>query len=198
MVAAKKTTDATEKKAAQHAKAPAHDHAHAAAHSKADEKTAVAKQTDEVSKKPKKEKKAKPQKPVANRTGTKKTGKDQKKLTKLQQKIKAKAKHNFRRRIGNKGTHNVTDKKWDKWRKARGIDIQRKQNYGIIPDSGYRTPRAIRGLHPSGLKEVQVHNVAQAQLATTDTVVRIAAVVGMKKRKEILKVCQSKKIRVVN
>jgi len=147
---------------------------------------------------PKKEKKPKPAKPVAKRKGAAKTGKDKKELIKRQNKIKNKARHNFRRRIGNRWTHNVTDKKWDKWRKPRGIDIQRKQNYGIIPDSGYRTPREIRGLHPSGFKEVLVHNPKQATLATGDVVVRIAAAVGLKKRKEIVQTLNDKKIRIVN
>ncbi|MFH0954937.1 MAG: eL32 family ribosomal protein [Candidatus Micrarchaeota archaeon] len=180
----------------------------AVSHSKAEEKAeqpktidskpSAQKEAGQAGQKPKKEKKAKPLKPKSRRTGTAVTGKAKKTLIKVQDQIKNKARHNFRRRIGNRWTHNITGKKWDKWRKARGIDIQRKQEYGLIPDSGYRTPANIRGLHPSGLKELMVHNAKQAQLASNDVVVRIARTVGKKKRKEILTVCQAKKVRVVN
>ena len=49
----------------------------------------------------------------------------------------------------------------DSWRKARGIDSQtrKKTKTGVrSPSVGYRSPKKIRGLHPSGYKEVRINN----------------------------------------
>jgi large subunit ribosomal protein L32e len=50
----------------------------------------------------------------------------------------------------------------DPWRKARGIDSQtrKKTKSGVkSPNVGYRTPKKVRGLHPSGYKEVRVSSI---------------------------------------
>jgi len=51
---------------------------------------------------------------------------------------------------------------------------------------GYRTPKAVRGLHPSGFKEVLVHNVNELREINPDIEgARIASTVGYKKRIDI-------------
>ena len=50
----------------------------------------------------------------------------------------------------------------DSWRKARGIDSQtrKKTKTGVkSPSVGYRGPKKVRGLHPSGYIEVRVHSI---------------------------------------
>ena len=50
----------------------------------------------------------------------------------------------------------------DSWRKARGIDSQtrKKTKAGVkSPSVGYRGPKKVRGLHPSGYEEVRVNNI---------------------------------------
>ena len=52
------------------------------------------------------------------------------------------------------------------WRKARGIDskTRRKMKSGVkSPSSGYRGPRLVRGLHPSGFFEARIENEKQIE-----------------------------------
>ncbi|MGB9630758.1 MAG: eL32 family ribosomal protein, partial [Candidatus Methanodesulfokora sp.] len=47
------------------------------------------------------------------------------------------------------------------WRKPRGIDNKQRlklKSRPKLPGKGYKNPDEIRGLHPSGLKPIIVHN----------------------------------------
>ncbi len=72
------------------------------------------------------------------------------------------------------------------WRRSRGIDskVRRKKKGRITsPNIGYRTPKKVRNLHPSGFKEVVVHNITE--LERTDPrkqVIKIAHSIGRHKR----------------
>jgi large subunit ribosomal protein L32e len=72
------------------------------------------------------------------------------------------------------------------WRKPKGIDNKmRLQQSGWPPlvKIGYRTPKAARGLHPSGKLEKLVHNVAELNGVDPKVyAVRIARTVGARKR----------------
>jgi large subunit ribosomal protein L32e len=66
-------------------------------------------------------------------------------------------------------------------------------------EAGYRSPRAARGLHPSGFEEVRVHNVDDLEGVDPATqAVRIASTVGGRKRERIEDVCEDREIRVLN
>jgi len=86
------------------------------------------------------------------------------------------------------------------WRKPRGIDspkrIERKEK-GRVVKIGYRTPKLIRGLHPSGFPEVIVHNPSELE-GLKDVVIRIGRTVGRKKRMEIVKRAEELGLRVIN
>lgn len=90
----------------------------------------------------------------------------------------------------------------EKWRKPRGRDSKlrvRKRGKGKMVDIGYRVPRNIRGLHPSGLVEVMINNVAGLDgIDANKQAVRIASSVGRRKREQILKKAGELKIRVLN
>ncbi|WP_224268255.1 50S ribosomal protein L32e [Haloprofundus salinisoli] len=90
----------------------------------------------------------------------------------------------------------------ESWRKPRGgLSKQRRgiKGKGPMVESGYRTPKAARGLHPSGFEEVHVHNVDDLEGVDGDTqAVRIASKVGARKRERIEDVCEDREIRVLN
>ena len=53
-----------------------------------------------------------------------------------------------------------------KWRRPRGKTSKMRRYEAGKPDMpaiGYRTPRAIRDLHPSGFKDVLVHNMQELE-----------------------------------
>jgi len=89
----------------------------------------------------------------------------------------------------------------NKWRYPRGKQSKlRRHNKarGFIPSSGYGSAKAIRGLHPSGLKEMIIHNVDELAKVTEGFCVRIAGTVGNRKRLIIQKKSEELKLKVLN
>lgn len=90
----------------------------------------------------------------------------------------------------------------DRWRRPRGIDNKKrikKRSAGARPKIGYKNPESIRGLHPSGKREVLVSNVKEIEALNPELhVIRIRASVGKKKRREILEKAKEMGIRVLN
>lgn len=90
----------------------------------------------------------------------------------------------------------------EKWRRPRGRDSKlrlRISGKGSLVSVGYRVPKAIRGLHPSGLAEVLVKNLADLKkIDATRQAIRIASSVGRRKREQILKRAEELKIKVLN
>jgi large subunit ribosomal protein L32e len=90
----------------------------------------------------------------------------------------------------------------DRWRKVRGIDSytrQKKKGRIAMVESGYRTPKAIRHLHPSLFKEVLVHRPADLEGLDADIhAVRIGGSVGGRKRQLILAEADAKLLHVLN
>jgi large subunit ribosomal protein L32e len=94
------------------------------------------------------------------------------------------------------------DRLAENWRKPKGKDNKmRKQKSGMpaLVKVGYRSPKAARGLHPSGYRDNLIHNTAE--LATLDPKVdaaRIAHTVGKKKRIEIINKAREHGIKLLN
>ena len=90
----------------------------------------------------------------------------------------------------------------ENWRRPRGLDskMRRKiKGWPKTPEIGYRGPKKVRGLHPSGLKEVLVYNPEQLDEINPETqAIRIAHTVGARKRMEIVAKAVSKNIRILN
>ncbi len=90
----------------------------------------------------------------------------------------------------------------DEWRKPQGGQSKLRRHFGYrwnIPSVGYRGPREVRGLHPSGFQEILVHNERQLEgLDPAKQAVRIAHDVGARKRELIEKACDDKGLRVLN
>jgi len=90
----------------------------------------------------------------------------------------------------------------ESWRAPRGgLSKQRRgfKSRGPKVAPGFKSPKAARGLHPSGFEEVRVHNTDDLEGVDGDTqAVRIASKVGGRKRERIEEVCEDEEIRVLN
>ncbi|MBI5252791.1 MAG: 50S ribosomal protein L32e [Euryarchaeota archaeon] len=89
----------------------------------------------------------------------------------------------------------------DKWRKPRGRHHKmRKYIGGKLPSPaiGHATKAEFRGLHPSGYKEVLVHNPKDLEgIDKEKQAVRISGRVGKRKREIILKEAEKLKLKVL-
>ena len=98
--------------------------------------------------------------------------------------------HNFAR-IAKKG-----------WRRPRGKDSRQRRREkckGARPGPGYRQPRLIRNLHPSGFMDMLVYRPLDIEtLDPKKHGLRIAACVGERKRVEIIKSAEAKGFHVFN
>lgn len=84
-----------------------------------------------------------------------------------------------------------------KWRKPKGhqskIRLRRRGHQGM-PEVGYGSPKAVRGLNKEGLREVIVKNVADLKNIQSGDIAVIGGTVGGRKRLDIL--TESKKLKV--
>jgi len=104
--------------------------------------------------------------------------------------VRKKKRPMFRGRFGNRSIRNIADKKWQRWRVPRGEDIHFRQEDGLVPNCGYRTPLSIRFVHPSGFREQLVRNVREIEALEArkaSVAGRIMGNVGRKKRAEMLR-----------
>ncbi len=90
----------------------------------------------------------------------------------------------------------------ENWRRPRGLDHKVRLKYNGWPpgvEAGYRGPKAARGLHACGLREVLVYNPEGLQGLDPETeVIRIGHTVGKRKRARIVAEAKKKRIRVLN
>ncbi|MFX0032155.1 MAG: 50S ribosomal protein L32e [Candidatus Hodarchaeota archaeon] len=90
----------------------------------------------------------------------------------------------------------------DSWRKARGIDSQtrKKKKSGVkSPSVGYRGPKKVRGLHPSGFEEVLIFNVNDIKgLSNKKHAVKISGKLGAKKRIALVDYAQNRGFKILN
>ncbi|MFX1274798.1 MAG: 50S ribosomal protein L32e [Promethearchaeota archaeon] len=90
----------------------------------------------------------------------------------------------------------------DSWRKARGIDSQtrKKTKTGVkSPSVGYRGPKKVRGLHPSGYEEVNVETIKDLDnLNKKKQAVKISNNLGGKKRILLIDYARRRGFKVLN
>jgi large subunit ribosomal protein L32e len=88
------------------------------------------------------------------------------------------------------------------WRKPRGLDSKMRKKVKGWPKSvkvGYRGPKKLRGLHPSGYAEVLIRTVDDVNKVDPKTqAIRIAHTVGAKKRVEISARATEREIHILN
>jgi len=88
----------------------------------------------------------------------------------------------------------------EKWRRPRGKHNKvRKYIGGKLPRPLIGFKKKIRGLHPSGYREVLVSNVSELENLDKDTqAVRISGKVGGRKRQLIMEETKKLKLKVLN
>ncbi|MEM0381947.1 MAG: 50S ribosomal protein L32e [Nitrososphaerota archaeon] len=90
----------------------------------------------------------------------------------------------------------------EKWRKPRGKDSKmrlQKRGWPPLVKVGYRSPRKYRGLHPSGYREVLVHNITELEgLDPKVHAVRLAGSLGARSRLRIYEKATSMGLKVLN
>lgn len=114
----------------------------------------------------------------------------------------------LRKALDRKRPEFIRDESWrykrlkEAWRKPKGIDNKMRlqvKGWPKLVKVGYRGPKAVRDLHPSGLRDVLIHNVKELErLDPKRDGARIASEVGRKKRLEILSRAKKLGIRVFN
>lgn len=105
----------------------------------------------------------------------------------------------FRGRFGVRSVRRSSIKKFDKWRVPRGIDIKWEKGDGTKVTIGYRNPKEIRGVHPSGYREVLVSTVKDLDKVNKELqAIRIRGTVSKKKKAIIRAEAERKGIKVLN
>lgn len=93
-------------------------------------------------------------------------------------------------------------RKKDSWRKPHGIHNKiRKRLKGkpAMVETGYGSPKEVKGLLPNGKKPVLIHNVKELENVNKEKEVAIiASTVGKRKRLEIIKRAQEIGVEVWN
>lgn len=88
------------------------------------------------------------------------------------------------------------------WRRPRGVSSKmrrRMSGWPRVVSVGYGAPRAVRGLHSSGFREVLVYNEKGLDgLSPERDAIRIAHTVGMRKRRVILDKAKQLGLKVLN
>ena len=88
------------------------------------------------------------------------------------------------------------------WRKPKGIDNHMRlsvKGWPHLVRVGYRVPKEVRYLHPSGYRDVLVHNLVELeQLSPVTDAARLASGLGRKKRIELAKRARELGLRILN
>ena len=88
------------------------------------------------------------------------------------------------------------------WRKPKGIDSKMRLNvkgWPAIVKIGYRGPRIVRGLHPSGYRDILIHNINELNRINPKTdAARLASTLGSRKKMALLARAKQIGIKVLN
>jgi large subunit ribosomal protein L32e len=114
----------------------------------------------------------------------------------------------LRKRVKHKKPEFLRSESWryaklsESWRRPRGLDHKMRRKFKGWPptvSTGYKGPKIARGLHPSGYREIIVHNTEEVSKVDPNTqAARIAHTVGKKKRLQIIAEAKKKKVVVLN
>jgi large subunit ribosomal protein L32e len=90
----------------------------------------------------------------------------------------------------------------DKWRKPKGIHSKMREHLKKRPpvvSIGFRSPKATRDLHPSGFREIMIHNTKEMEFINPKVeAARVAHGVGFANLMRIVLKADQKGIRLLN
>ncbi len=87
------------------------------------------------------------------------------------------------------------------WRRARGLDNKQrlhKRGAPPVPSNGYRAPKAVRGLHHSGLAPVVVTHIGQLNTMTKEQGIILSANLGNRKRQLLISEIKKRGLMLLN
>jgi large subunit ribosomal protein L32e len=85
------------------------------------------------------------------------------------------------------------------WRYPRGIDRSLSQARGPMPKIGYGHKKEDKGKHPCNLKEVLISSKTDLLNVFEENVaIRFSKTLGLKKKKELVKIAEEKGLKVLN
>ena len=131
------------------------------------------------------------------------------KTTKPEKSIKSKSDYlSLRTQINKKRPTFRAQESWrykridSRWRKPKGFDsfmrIQKK-SWPAIVKIGYRGPKAVRGLHPSGYNDVLIYNInALKTLNPSVDAIRLSAKIGKRYRLLIINEADKLGFKILN
>ena len=89
----------------------------------------------------------------------------------------------------------------DAWRQPKGMHSKlrrKRRGHATHPSPGFSAPKAVRGLHPSGLKQIIISALNQLETIKKGEGVLISSKVGIKKKLELIKKAQELKLPLLN
>jgi len=87
------------------------------------------------------------------------------------------------------------------WRRPKGIHSKmrdKKRGKRIQPSVGWKSPRAVCGLTKDGLTPMLIKNLNGLNNVTKNHIIILSGLLGNKKRIEILKKIEEKKLKILN
>ena len=100
-----------------------------------------------------------------------------------------------------------------RWRKPRGIDSkqrERQKHTGAVPKIGWRNQKGLRGLHPSGLKEILIRSskdldtllvklsAKPTEIDPKSIAIRFSSTIGKRKKAGLVAKAKDSGFRVLN
>jgi len=89
----------------------------------------------------------------------------------------------------------------NKWRRPKGLHSKMRKKlkgYRKSPSPGYGSPNEVKGVHPSGLKQILVNSIKDLEKIESDSGIILSSKIGLRKKIELVKEAIEKKIKILN